>query len=88
MKRSGHNVMINLGAHNAAVSEREENDYYATDPRAVGMLMERERFSPCVWEPACGEGHIARELERAGHTVYQTLAELVGVYVEVIENGV
>ena len=76
MKRSGHNVMINLGAHNAAVSEREENDYYATDPRAVGLLLERERFSPCVWEPACGEGHIARELERAGHTVYAS--DLIG----------
>lgn len=70
VKRSGHNVMVNLGAHNAAVSEREENDYYATDPRAVEMLLERESFSPCIWEPACGEGHIARELERAGYTVY------------------
>lgn len=76
MKRGGHNVMINLGAHNAAVSEREENDYYATDPRAAEMLLERETFSPRIWEPACGEGHIARELVRAGYTVYAS--DLIG----------
>lgn len=75
MKRSGHNVMVNLGAHNAAVSEREENDYYATDPRAAEMLLERESFSPCIWEPACGEGHIARENWAPGETGTESLWE-------------
>lgn len=52
--------------------EAEPNDYYATDPRAVEMLLEQEQFSECIWEPACGEGHIAKVLEAKGHTVYST----------------
>lgn len=59
-----------LGARNYALNERERNDYYATEPKAATLLMEVESFQPVIWECACGEGHLAKEFERAGYTVY------------------
>jgi hypothetical protein len=42
--------------------DAEANDYYATEPRAVELLLDAETFSTNVWEPACGEGHISKVL--------------------------
>ena len=67
--RSAHAI---LGARNYAQNDREVNDYYATEPRAATLLMDVETFSPRVWECACGEGHLAKEFEKAGHLVYAT----------------
>lgn len=58
-----------LGASNHAEEEREPNDYYATDPKAVEILLEHEKFNHYVWENACGEGHIADVLKRHGYDV-------------------
>ena len=57
------------GARNYAKEEREEHDYYATEPKAVELLLEKESFSPTVWECACGEGHIAEVLKNQGYDV-------------------
>lgn len=62
-------IFKTLGASNHVDAEREEHDYYATEPRAVEILLENEFFSPYVWECACGEGHISEVLENAGHKV-------------------
>lgn len=67
--RSTHAV---LGARNYAQNEREANDYYATEPKAVELLLEQETFAPKIWEPACGEGHISEVLRKHGHEVYST----------------
>ena len=61
-----------LGARNYASNEREQNDYYATEPKAARLLMDLEQFSPVIWECACGEGHLAKEFERAGYRVWAT----------------
>ena len=58
-----------LGASNHTDNEREANDYYATEPKAVEILLEQEHFSPYVWECACGEGHISKVLTTAGYKV-------------------
>lgn len=58
-----------LGASNHTDNEREVNDYYATEPKAVEILLEQEQFSPYVWECACGEGHISKVLTTAGYKV-------------------
>lgn len=50
----------------------EPNDYYATEPKAVELLLEQEQFSPYVWEPACGEGHISEVLLAHGYKVLST----------------
>lgn len=57
------------GASNHSMEERELNDFYATDPKAVEMLLEKERFSSLIWEPACGTGHISDVLKDWGYTV-------------------
>ena len=58
-----------IGASNHVEDEREENDFYATDPRAVEMLCDIETFSKDVLEPCCGEGHISKVLESRGYNV-------------------
>jgi hypothetical protein len=57
------------GASNHSDTEREVNDYYATPPSAVEMLLELENFSQAIMEPACGQGHIAEVLKSHGYTV-------------------
>jgi len=39
---------------------RAENDFYATHPDSTKALLEVEEIIYPVWEPACGEGHIAK----------------------------
>lgn len=52
-----------LGASSHSEHDREENDYYATDPKTIAPLFEVENFSDMIWEPACGGGHLAKEME-------------------------
>ena len=61
-----------MGSSNHVPEEREAFDYYATDPKAVEMLLELEQFSPVIWEPACGEGHISKVLQAHGYEVIST----------------
>ena len=46
-----------------------ETDYYATDPKALELLLELEEFSDNVWECACGGGHLCEVLKAHGHNV-------------------
>jgi len=71
-KGNAQSVMATLNASNHSMKNREINDYYATPPIAVTQLLELECFSKTIWENACGEGHISKELEKFGHTVYST----------------
>lgn len=61
-------VFKSLGAK-VSTSEREENDFYATNPDAVKFLLEKETFRHDVWECCCGMGHLSREIENAGYNV-------------------
>lgn len=61
-----------IGARNLAKEEREENDFYATDPKAAEWLLKIEKLGHRIWEPACGAGHISKVLEKAGHEVRST----------------
>ena len=65
-------VFTTLGSSNHAADQRETFDYYATDPKAVEMLLEMETFAPVIWEPACGEGHISKVLQAYGYEVIST----------------
>lgn len=58
-----------LGASNHTEKVRELNDYYATEPKAMELLLEKEQFAPSVWESAVGEGHLADVLKRHGYEV-------------------
>lgn len=56
-------------------AEREENDFYATNPKAMELALPFLRkcgLSQNVWECACGQGHLSKVLERNGFDVYST----------------
>lgn len=57
---------------NLRSADAEPNDYYATEPRAVELLLEQEQFNHIIWEPACGEGHISEVLRLHGYEVIST----------------
>lgn len=61
-----------LGASNHTNKERQINDFYATEPKAMEILLEVERFSPNIWECACGEGHLSEVLKKYGYNVKST----------------
>lgn len=65
-------ITTQMGARNYARTDREVNDFYATPPDAVRLLLDRESFAPNVWECACGQGHIAKVLEEYGYKVKAT----------------
>ena len=48
------------------------DSFYPTPPYAVEELLKREVFSGNIWECACGEGHLSKVFEKAGHTVKST----------------
>lgn len=67
----GNSVSWNkTGGYSAhSVEDREINDYYATDPKAVEELLKVETFSKQIWECACGEGHLSKKLKELGKEV-------------------
>ena len=67
-----HSVCGCLGAHNECKEDREEFDYYATQPIAAELLTEIEDLSPNIWECACGEGHLSKVFEEKGFNVLST----------------
>lgn len=61
-----------MGASNHVDFDRETNDYYATDPIAVRKLLSSEDFSGPIWECACGEGHLSKEIIALGYDVHSS----------------
>lgn len=47
-------------------------EFYPTPPSAIRALLSVERFEGDIWEPACGDGAIGRELVAAGYDVIAT----------------
>ena len=47
-------------------------EFYPTPPAATRALLAAETFDGGIWEPACGNGAISKELEVAGYTVTST----------------
>jgi hypothetical protein len=48
-------------------SARDRDDFTPTPPDGTRRLLAVERFEGTIWECACGEGHMARELAAAGY---------------------
>ena len=58
-----------IGATGHGLHEREENDYYATEPLATEWLCCLEKFNHNILEPSCGEGHMSEVLKSQGYNV-------------------
>lgn len=65
-------VYTTLGASNHTNSDRECNDFYATDPKAGELLLQLEDFQKNIWEVSCGLGHLSKVFEKAGYIVKST----------------
>lgn len=69
---SQRSIFATLGASNHTAEERQAEDFYSTDPEAVKMLLEMETFNNNIWECACGEGHLSKQMEKMGYAVRST----------------
>lgn len=69
MSKKSANVYSTLGASNHATGERAQYDLYCTHPKAVEELLKLEQFSPQIWEPCDGLGHISDTLIANGYYV-------------------
>ena len=70
-------TFVTLGASNHTNSEREKNDYYATNPKALEIFLKKIKEDEIeldnrIWECACGEGHLSKLLESYGYNVYSS----------------
>lgn len=64
-------VWKTLGATNHCTGEREQNDYYATSPKAAELLLEIEDLdkNDPIWECSSGENHLADVFREHGYRV-------------------
>lgn len=69
MERQRISVLVCNGASTYSDGKRQIEDYYATDPIAIHKLCKVESFTPTVFEPACGGGHMVRALREHGYRV-------------------
>ena len=76
----GKDTLKTIGASNHCDEERSKLDYYGTDPRSTRALLEVEKFSELIWEPAAGHHLMVDVLRDAGYIV---LASDIAEYDEV-----
>lgn len=70
-------TFVTLGASNHSEGERQENDYYATDPHALEIFLDKLKEDGIelhnqIWECACGEGNLSEVLKNKGYDVLST----------------
>lgn len=55
-------------------TKRQEEDFYATNPKALKVFLNvySEKINEPVWECSCGKGHLAEELRENGYDVVAT----------------
>ncbi|WP_322170279.1 NAD(P)-dependent oxidoreductase [Acutalibacter caecimuris] len=67
-----HSVYVTMGASNHTERDRHPDDFYATEPAAIELLLSKEKFAPEIWECACGMGHLSEVLKAHGYNVIST----------------
>ncbi len=67
-----HQLPSRFGPDNRVAPHRAPFEYYPTPPEGIRALLSVETFDGPIWEPACGDGAIARELIAAGYEVVST----------------
>lgn len=77
---------MTLGASNHTDKERQEDDFYATDPIAIDVLCSVEKFEGKIWENSAGSGCLSERLKELGYEVIST--DLVDRGYKDCESGV
>ena len=64
-------IFKTLGASNHTGKQRPSDDYYATDPIAIDLLLSYKGLvlPKNIWEPSCGNGCLSQRLEERGYDV-------------------
>ena len=58
-------VFTQIGASSHSKEDRQEDDFYATEPKALEKFLDESGIKLFnVWECACGEGHLAEVLKK------------------------
>lgn len=70
-------TFVQLGASNHTEKKREKNDYYATDPKALEIFLDKLdaddfKLHKNIWECACGQGHLSEVLKKRGYYVFSS----------------
>lgn len=63
---------LNIRARERRVSPASGADWFVTPASVTQALLDREVFTPTVWEPACGDGAMVRVIEKAGYRCVAT----------------
>lgn len=71
-KGNGNSVYKALGASNHTDKERETDDFYATEPKAVDLLLDYIDIQGGIWESSCGSGCLSERIEQRGYEVVST----------------
>jgi hypothetical protein len=72
-----HNMARILGSSVHSVEDRQKHDFYATDPKALALFLDKIAednltLSKYIWEPACGDGELSKKLIERGYNVLST----------------
>jgi hypothetical protein len=51
---------------------RVEDDFYATPELATKAIMEAEHFEGTIWEPACGNGAMSKEIMKYSRNIFSS----------------
>ena len=67
-------IFKTLGASSHGSEARENNDFYATDPKALYSLINEHNivFNSNIWECACGAGNLSEVLKEYNYNVYSS----------------
>ena len=68
---------VMLGDSNHSDKERQNDDFYATNPHALEILLKALKrdgieLHKYIWECACGQGHLSDVLEKNGYITTNT----------------
>lgn len=68
---NSNSIWKTLGASNHTDKERQNEDFYATDPLAAELLLQIENIdkNKPIWECAAGQKHLANVFEQHGYKV-------------------
>ena len=77
MSKTNLSIQKMLGSSSHSKEDRQNEDFYATDPESVDLFYRKfyedgETISSQVWECACGDGAISKNLRLKGHKVFCT----------------
>lgn len=64
-----YNIFTSIGATAHGIEDREQNDFYATEPKATELLLEEQTFTHDILEPCAGGGDMTKILQQHGYNV-------------------